>query len=132
MTNSILIGKVIYQRLSNNETIKGILGDKIFPLVADNNTTFPFIVYKRTNVIVDDVTKDGFNEDTVSFEVIVVTNNHEESLNLANEVRKELEKKRILHPSMILHNCMLAGVSEEYSSDSFVQKITFTAQVNNP
>jgi len=56
---SLQIGKAIYDILHSNTDMVAKLQDKVFPLIADNNTTFPFIVYKRTGII-PAYTKDRF------------------------------------------------------------------------
>ena len=43
MTNSILLGKSIYKLLSASPELKTYVDSKIFPLIADNDVSFPFI-----------------------------------------------------------------------------------------
>ena len=65
MDNSILIGKYIYKLLTEDEVLaKIVTPKKIFPLVANAETTYPFIVYSRTGLNVE-YCKDGIVEDTV-------------------------------------------------------------------
>ena len=52
------IGKAIYNILSNNVSINGAVGTRIFPNVAPQTTIFPFIIYDVTGVEPND-TKDG-------------------------------------------------------------------------
>lgn len=62
--NSILIGKLIFKQLSSNEDLATLVGaKKIFPLVANNDTTYPFIVYARTSLSVE-YCKSGIVENT--------------------------------------------------------------------
>lgn len=130
MTNSLLIGKVIYAKLTTDETLKGLIGDNLFPLVADNDTNFPFVVYKRTSVTSINQSKDGYGEDLVSYEVTVVTQKYEEGLVIANQIRLILEKQKIESPIMTLYNNKLSQVSEEFSDNCFIQKLTFTTNIN--
>ena len=65
MDNSLLIGKYIYKLLSEDEVLTQIVTPKkIFPLVANAETTYPFIVYARTGLNVA-YCKDGVTENTV-------------------------------------------------------------------
>lgn len=45
---SLQVGKAIYNILSNDAKVIDGVGHKIYPLIADTGTTFPFIVYRRT------------------------------------------------------------------------------------
>lgn len=131
MTNSILIGKIIYSKLSTSETLTTMLGEenKIFPIIADNDVKYPFVVYKRLSVS-SLQTKDGFGEDIVSFEITVVHNNYVGSLNIANEIRKILEKKKIESNIMNIYNNKIQNISEDYVGDAYVQKLIFTCNIN--
>lgn len=131
MTNSILIGKIIYSKLSTSETLTTMLGEenKIFPIIADNDAKYPFVVYKRLSVS-SLQTKDGFGEDIVSFEITVVHNNYVGSLNIANEIRKILEKKKIESNIMNIYNNKIQNISEDYVGDAYVQKLIFTCNIN--
>lgn len=48
---SLQIGKAIYHLLSKDSRIKEKVGSKIYPLIVEESTTFPFIVYKRTILV---------------------------------------------------------------------------------
>ena len=56
---SLQIGKAIYDILSNDSDVVDRVQNKIYPLIADVDTTFPFIVYKRTGIAPAD-SKDRF------------------------------------------------------------------------
>jgi len=91
---SLQIGKAIYDILHSNTEIVAKLQDKIFPLIVDNTTTFPFIVYKRTG-ITPAYTKDRFSSnDTVTVDIIVASEVYYESVEIADLVRLALEGKR--------------------------------------
>ena len=57
---SLQVGKAIYNLLSNDANVTGRgTKIKIYPLIADTGTTFPFIVYRRTGIEPSD-SKDRF------------------------------------------------------------------------
>lgn len=129
MTNSLQIGKVIYEKLSQSEKLKEMVGDNIFPLIADNDTKFPFIVYKRLTVS-DTGTKDGYGEDEVSYEVTVLHDRYAPGVDIANECRRVLERQRVVSDLMTLYNNRLIGVSEDYDANTYIQKLTFSCTIN--
>lgn len=54
---SLKIGKEIYSLLNGNEELTKLVGNKIYPIIVEKETTFPFIVYKKTN-LTPEYTKD--------------------------------------------------------------------------
>lgn len=130
MTNSILIGKVIYNTLIEDDVIQSYVGSRVFPLVAEQSTTFPFIVYYRNGVQNTNYTKDGYSEDSVEFTVIAVSNKYDSSLMIANQIRKVLEKKKITSEDMVITNIRLVDIDESWSDNSYIQTLNFLCTVN--
>ena len=58
----------------------------IFPLIAEINTTFPFIVYKR-EAVTPQYTKDYWTSDEVMINVMVASNDYVQSIEIADLVR---------------------------------------------
>lgn len=131
MTNSILIGKVIYSKLSENQTIQEVIADRIYPVIAEQTTNYPFIIYYRNSVVNTIFNKDGSVEDNVEFTVTVVSTKYNESADLANEIRKIFEKREILNNVIRITNCRLNGIAESYEDNAYVQSLTFSCTVNN-
>ena len=130
MTNSILIGKTIYNKLLEDETIQSYVNGKIFPLVAEQSTTFPFIVYYRNGIQTINYTKDGYGEDSVEFTVIAVSDKYNVSLMIANQIRKVLEIRKIESEDMLLTNIRLVGIDESWSENTYIQTLNFQCTVN--
>ena len=129
MVNSILIGKLIYKLLHNDNNITNYVGTQIYPLVAEFDTKFPFITYTRDSV--NSIScKDGYYEDNVTFSINIVSSNYLESLEIANIVRQIFEKNKIINDDITLFNVTLSSINEEYNNDAYVQTLTFncTAQ----
>lgn len=127
MDNSLKIGKYITLKLSENKEIKklGITdGSKIWPIVANTNTKYPYIVYQRTSLF-PEYTKDGVMYNKVSVELKIVTDNYIKSLDIANIVRQIFEKKQYISDEFNVKNCEIEDVSEDYIEDAYVQTINF-------
>lgn len=130
MDNSLLIGKYIYKLLSEDEGLSGLVTPKkIFPLIANADTTYPFVVYSRTGLSVQ-YCKDGLVEDTVEMQIIAVSDNYVESLEVANQIRKTLELRRYKDDDIQIRECKLTSVYEEYMEDAFIQRMNFTIKTN--
>ena len=67
--NSLEISKKIYNILSNSELLTEKVGDKIFPLIAEADTDFPFVVFRR-NGITPIYTKDWLTEERVTVDIV--------------------------------------------------------------
>jgi hypothetical protein len=131
MTNSILIGKVIYKLLREDQELQGYIGSRIFPLVAENDTIYPFITYSRESIFPSNLTKDGIHEDTCTFSILIVSSEYMETLEIANICRRIFEKRKINSDSMILSNVQMSDISEDYSDNAYTQKLVFTCKVIN-
>lgn len=130
MDNSLLIGKYIYKLLSEDEVLsKSVTPKRIFPLVANADTTYPFIVYCRTGLNVE-YCKDGMVEDIVEVQVVAVSDKYVESLDVANQIRSTLELRRYKDADIFIRDCRLSSVQEEFMEDAFVQRLTFTIKMN--
>lgn len=125
MVNSILVSKLIYTLLSEDESLNTLVDKKIFPLIAEHDTKFPFIVFNRDN-ITSNGCKDGYHEDNITFTVTAVSANYLDSLDIANKVRQILERRAIKSDYLSLYNVTLNSLDETYQDNAFVQRLSFS------
>lgn len=126
----IQIGKAVYQILSNDIKVKEMVVNKIYPLIANQGTTYPFIVYKRTGI--EPVTsKDKFicNEIT-SVDVIIASDRYDESIELAELVQDALNGKNGIYSGINIIDINLISADEDYIEDTFIQNLTFNIKTN--
>ena len=129
MLNSILISKVIYSILIEDEEINKYVNKQIYPLVAEANTNFPFITFTRDSINTIS-SKDGYYEDNITFSINVVSANYLSSLEIANRVRQLFQRKKIASENLMLYDVTLTSINEEYTNDAYVQALTFTCTAN--
>jgi len=125
MINTLDIGKYIHNRLTDASS--GITC-KCTPLVADNDTKYPFIVYRRAN-LESSTCKDGVYEDNVVMEIIVVSNKYAESVDVATKVRKRLEIQTINFDNLEIDDGNIIMATEEFTSNAYVQRMQFQFKV---
>lgn len=139
MINSLLIGKLIYDAIMEDDIITDAIHytvfdektkadiDKyaIFPLIAKSDTPFPLIVYARTNVYSDVITKDGVACDKVTFQISVQSDKYFESVELANEVRDLFEGCVLYNDSLMIKNIKMTSTSEASVDDTYIQSLYF-------
>lgn len=123
--NSLKVGKEIFSILKGDQSLQKIVGDKIYPIVVEKETTYPFIVYKRSNVI-PDYTKDYHCKDDVIIDVVCVSNNYVESLEIASIVREALEDKRFKD----IRSIKLESADEDFIDDAYIQTLSFNLTIN--
>lgn len=130
MTNSILIGKTIYTKITEDEVIQSYVSGRVYPLIAEQSSSFPFIIYWRNSIQSSNYTKDGFNEDFVEFTVVAVSENYTQSLMIANRLRKILEVRKITGEDIVITDIKMVDIDESWSENSYVQTLNFTCTVN--
>ena len=129
MDNSILVSKYIRRFLVENEEVQGLIDvNKIFPLIANADTTFPFIVFQRSNLM-PIYTKDILTENQITMVIIVVSNDYIQSLDLANAVRHALEGNIYRDNDIAISAMKMESITEETLEDAYIQRMVFTFNV---
>lgn len=126
MVNSINIGKLIYGVLIDNEYINNVVGDRIFPIIAENDTDFPFITYSRTNIYVSSRSKDGVYSDNVNFNIVVCSDSYQEACEIANKVRECFEGKMISNNELNIKRIELSSINENWNENTYVENMIFS------
>lgn len=116
------IGKELKTILNN---VNSAVDNKVFPLVANAGTTFPFIVYRRSNYRPND-NKDNLDE-IVGVELAILSDKYEESVNVANDVADTLENAH----TELVEQIKITNIFEDYQEDTFIQKINIDIFINN-
>lgn len=128
MDNSLLTGKYLAKFITENEEVlKIITKDKVFPMYAEADTTFPFVVYTRD--LIPTYTKDILTDNTVTFNVAAVSNDYVQSLELANAVRNAIESHYYKDDDITISTIKLNNAYEDTVSDAYIQRMTFTMNV---
>lgn len=86
------IGKAIYNILSTTTNISDLVGTRIFPNVAPQTTTFPFIIYDVNGVQPND-TKDGASTlDTNDVMISCYSETYSQASDLAQKIRIAMDR----------------------------------------
>lgn len=125
---SLKIGKVIHDEL------RDILD--VYPVIAPQNTTGTFGVYRRTALGVKN-TKDIYNyEESADIEIAIISQTYAESLEKAINVKMYLEHlhgqfqtKKDEHINIT--DITLVDCSEEWSNDNYIQIMKFEITLYN-
>jgi len=86
------IGKAIYNILFDDVDVKTLVSTRIFPNVAPQTTTFPFIIYDITGVQPND-TKDGASTlDTNDVMISCYSETYSQASDLAQKIRVAMDR----------------------------------------
>lgn len=135
MDNSIKIGKYMRKIVeADSDLMEMVPANKIYALIAHEDTTYPFIVYSRSAISVQ-YNKDfngqhGF-VDTVQITVDVHGNSYEQAVDVATEFRNALEGKGYrTADGMLIERFELVSAMEMTDGVSdYQQTLVFRTQV---
>ena len=111
------IGSEIRNVILSSAAVKNAVDTKVFLLIANAGTTFPFVVYRRSSYSPQS-DKDVLSE-SVYMEIAIICTNYEQSVSIANDVADAL----IQYESDTIEEIKVTNISEEFISNSFVQKV---------
>lgn len=118
--------KNIRTQLLLNEKLKTLIDTKVFPVVAENGTTFPFVLLKKSGIN-GVYSKSGIHQDYVVLTVEVVDNNYSKCVEIAEEIRKTIEGKRFEN----IIDVQLTNGNDNFVADTYVVQMIFNVRTNN-
>lgn len=128
--NTLNISKDIYTALTTNADLTTLINNRVFPIVAEEGTQYPFLTYNRTS-ITSYRTKCGIYEDTVNFSVNILTTDYLGGLDIGNLVRVAIEKNLICTiEGLQYRDIQLVGATEQFTNEGYVQTLNFQVIVN--
>lgn len=122
---AISTNKHIYQLLISDSGLTEMVGDKIYPLVAEESVNYPFIIFTKETVE-GNYNKDFLLYDTVTISVAIAANKYFQTVQIAERVRSILEN----YTDSYFLSIVLDNVTEEYIEDAYVQQLQFSAKIN--
>lgn len=122
--DSLKVGKVIFSLLNGNSDLTALVSNKIYPIIVEKETNYPFIVYKRNSVI-PDYTKDFHFKDNVIIDIVCVSDSYSESIDIASIIRNTLEDKR----NGDIQSIKLESADEDFIDNAYVQTLSFNLTI---
>lgn len=111
------VGKELVNILQGSSAVTDALGNKIFPLVAVPNTTFPFMVYKRSYYTPEN-NKD-YEGEKVGVEMIICATRYEDGVDIADKVATAVHHAR----TGLIDDVNITNIKEDYIEDTYTQQI---------
>lgn len=116
----ISVLKSIYKLLVANEDLVAMVDNKMYPIIANENTTFPFITYQRDSIYAE-YTKDWRHSDNINISINIAATTYNQSIEIAELVRTAIEGKRIDN----INTIRLISMNEDYLEDTYIQNLQF-------
>lgn len=117
------IGTVIRKLLIENEAVKEFVGEKIFPLVAPQETKGDLIVYYRDEYS-KDYTKMGVYNDNCKVYIVIVSEDYDRSQEIAEAVNEALEGTFFQNTDNQIQ-IRLSDSTEDYADSKYIQVLLF-------
>lgn len=111
------VGKELVNILSGSSAVRQALDNKIFPLVAVPNTTFPFLVYRRSYYRPEN-NKD-YEGEKVGVEMVICATRYEDGVDIADKVATAVNHAR----TNMIDDINITNISENYVEDTFTQQV---------
>ena len=89
----MIVGKAIYNILSNVTAVTDIVSTKIYPEIAPQNESQPYIVYSVVSNSPTDTKEENGNVDEATIELYCFNTNYSTAIDLGVAVRAALERK---------------------------------------
>lgn len=129
MTQSILLTKYIRKfLLDNKELMKVVKPTSIFPIVANANTKYPYIVMQRTGIRAS-YSKAGITEDNVTLEIITISNDYSQSIDIAQLIRETIDGKRYRSDEIEIDDIEVESITEEFVDNAYLQRLVFSMKI---
>lgn len=129
---SLELGRVVKSILLQDKELSKQVGSRVFPLVADKGTSFPFIVYRRDG-LTPSSNKDRLVYDTqVRMSFIVASSDYRQGLDICSKVVDVLlaSQGRTIG-GLEITDLELQDTSEKYGEDAFLQLLSVTVNIKN-
>lgn len=126
---TLLITKYIRKILVQNVPE---LQNRVFALDARVGTKFPFAAIERGNVTPTSYSKDGLVEDSVDFNIYLLSRDYDSGVEIANNIRNLLDCSGYNDEDIRISRIELRSCSESYidtNGGAFLQTLNFMAKI---
>ena len=118
------IGEEITRILKEDSDVVSVLDNNIFPIVADQGTSFPLLVYRRTSYRPFD-NKD-YTDEAVYMDITIAAETYAQSVDIADKVAECLNRTS----TDLINYISIVNINENYVDDTYVQMISIEILLN--
>ena len=104
-----MIGKALYGKLSATSAVTALVSTRIFPDMATQDATYPFIVYTNDATQPTDVKDSASPLDVVTMSVMIYSNSYSQAQDIAAAVRTALDRMTGTVQGVNVQSCRFEG-----------------------
>lgn len=116
-------GLAIYNILANDTPVSAIVGTRIFPNVAKQTTSFPFIIYDVQSENPTDYKQGVSSLDTDNVMVSCYCKTYSEASDLAKKIRTALDRVSGTYNGVVIQSIKYDGYNDLFTESSADQGI---------
>ncbi len=127
-----MIKNAIYSILINDVTLTGIIGNSIFPVVASQETDWPFIVIINNSTTPTDVKGAVSTNDDFSFQVDVYSKSQDECQTIAARIRTLLDQYSGTTGGLVIGNITFRDDADgefDFDVEVFAKSLEYRARI---
>lgn len=117
------VGNIVRYILINNDDLKPLIGTKVYPLIAPENTQGDFVIYQREKYS-KHWAKQGVYEDDCQVAVTIVSENYDNAVDLAEKVDNALVGRHTVDDSKIQID--LVDSTESFEDLKYIEVLLFS------
>lgn len=104
-----MIGKALYGKLSATAAVTALVSTRIYPDIATQDATYPFIVYSNDATQPTDVKDSASPLDVVTMSVMIYSNSYSQAQDIAAAVRTALDRMTGTIQGVTVQSCRFEG-----------------------
>lgn len=116
-------GKAIFNILSNDSNVTNIVSGRIYPTRAFNNAALPYVVYSQISNEPQNEKGRAATVDIATYQVSCFAKDYSQAVDLADAVRKALEKQSGTFNGVDVEDIVVEGSNEVFDEDQGVHHI---------
>lgn len=128
-----MVGKVIYNLLSNSSELTSLIGTKIYPSVSFNETAVNYIVYQKNGTEPVNC-KDGRSTlDILSYDILIFSETLDTLNSVALGVRNTLDHYSGVNSGLTIDKIIYEGESDDFDDDSkiYFKSVSYQIRFKN-
>lgn len=117
---------LLREMLLEDATIQELVGNKIYPIIAPENTQGNYIVYVRDEYSINRTKMNIYEQNCIVY-ISCVSDDYDVSQQMANAVFQVLDDRYNIHnETMSIRSINMTDSTEDYDGDVYIQTLQFT------
>lgn len=112
-----MIGRSIYTLLSSHAPLVALVGTNIDPVQAPQGKENPMVIYGISNTDPQETKQRASTEDWIDVELVIYSDDYDESHDIAKEVRNALDKKSGTIAGNVISDIICTGFEDGWETE---------------